>query len=69
MYEIEIKIDDIIANKTINELEELKYILEQFKQIDEFAMRYKEGHTEENDSNNINTLEAYEMPVNEIKKR
>lgn len=43
MYEIQIKIDDIIANMTIEELEELKAILEQFKQIDEFSMKYKES--------------------------
>lgn len=42
MYEIEIKIDDIIANKTIEELEELKEILEMFKKIDEFHLEYKE---------------------------
>lgn len=41
MYEIEIKIDDIIANMTIEELEELKEILDKFKQIDEFKMEYK----------------------------
>ena len=43
MYEIEIKIDDIIANKTIEELEELKDILNMFKQIDEFHLKYKEN--------------------------
>lgn len=42
MYEIQIKIDDIIANMTIEELEELKEILDKFKQIDEFSMTYKE---------------------------
>lgn len=43
MYEIKIKIDDIIANMTIEELEELKDILDKFKQIDEFTLKYKEG--------------------------
>ena len=43
MYEIQIKIDDIIANMTIEELEELKEILEQFKKVDEFHLEYKEG--------------------------
>ena len=42
MYEIQIKIDDIVANKTIEELEELKEILEMFKKIDEFHLEYKE---------------------------
>lgn len=42
MYEIEIKIDGIIANMNIEELEQLKEILEQFKKIDEFHLEYKE---------------------------
>lgn len=42
MYEIEIKIDDIIANMNIEELEQLKEILNQFKKIDEFHLEYKE---------------------------
>lgn len=70
MYEIEIKIDDIIANMTIEELEELKNILEQFKEIDEFTLKHiKTGNRQENDNNDIITLEAYEMPENEVKKR
>lgn len=69
MYEIEIKIDDIIANMNIEELEELKDILDKFKQIDEFSMRYINGHTQGNKQDNINTLEAYEIPVKQAKTR
>lgn len=46
MYEIQIKIDDIIANMNIEELEQLKEILDQFKKIDEFHLKYKkEGNS------------------------
>lgn len=42
MYKIQIKLDDIVANKTIEELEELKEILELFKKVDEFHLEYIE---------------------------
>lgn len=42
MYEITIKFDDKIKNLTIEELKELREILEQFKKVDEFHLEYKE---------------------------
>lgn len=42
MYEITIKLDEVISTFTIEELKELKAILECFKEIDEFHLEYKE---------------------------
>ena len=43
MYEITIKLDEVISTFTIEELEEVKRILEMFKEIDEFHLENKEG--------------------------
>ena len=44
MYEITIKFDEVISTFTIEELKELKAILECFREIDEFHLQ----HIEEN---------------------
>lgn len=49
MYEITIKLDEVISTFTIEELKELKAILECFKEIDEFRLENKsnlKGNTE-----------------------
>ena len=43
MYEVKIKIEDRINTFTIEELKQLKELLEQFKKTDEITMRYIEG--------------------------
>lgn len=43
MYEITIKLDEVISTFTIEELKELKAILECFREIDEFYLEKKEG--------------------------
>ena len=43
MYEVKIKIEDKINTFTIEELKQLKELLEQFKKTDEVTMRYIEG--------------------------
>lgn len=43
MYEITIKFDEVISTFTIEELKELKAILECFREIDEFHLERKEG--------------------------
>ena len=48
MYEITIKLDEVISTFTIAELKELKAILECFREIDEFHLQ----HVEENDHKN-----------------
>lgn len=40
MYEIQIKIEDKIKELTIQELKDLKEVLEFFKDYDEFHMKY-----------------------------
>lgn len=40
MYEIQIKIEDKIKELTIEELKDLKEVLEFFKDYDEFHMKY-----------------------------
>lgn len=49
MYEIMIRLNDIICNLTIEELTEVKEILEQFKSIDEFNLKYAGRGSKEND--------------------
>lgn len=49
MYEITIKLDEVISTFTIEELKELKAILECFREIDEFHLENKgnlKGNTE-----------------------
>lgn len=41
MYEITIKLDEVISTFTIEELKELKAILECFREIDEFHLENK----------------------------
>lgn len=43
MYEITIKLDEVISTFTIEKLKELKAILECFIEIDEFHLEKKEG--------------------------
>ena len=42
MYDVTIRLDEIISKFSIEELKELREILEQFKKIDEFHLEYKE---------------------------
>lgn len=48
MYEITIKLDEVISTFTIEELRELKAILECFREIDEFHLKkgILKGNTE-----------------------
>ena len=43
MYEVMIRLDEVISTFSIEELKELREILEQFKKVDEFHLEYKEG--------------------------
>ena len=42
MYEVMIRLDEVISTFSIEELKELREILEQFKKVDEFHLEYKE---------------------------
>ena len=43
MYDVTIKLDEVISTFSIEELKELREILEQFKKVDEFHLEYKES--------------------------
>ena len=43
MYEVMIRLDEVISTFTIEELKELREILDKFIKIDEFHLEYKEG--------------------------
>ena len=42
MYDVEIKLDEVISKFTIEELKELRDILDKFIKVDEFHLEYKE---------------------------
>lgn len=42
MYDVTIRLDEVISNFTIEELKELREILEKFIKVDEFHLEYKE---------------------------
>jgi len=42
MYDVKIKLDEVISTFTIDELKELREILDKFIKIDEFHLEYKE---------------------------
>lgn len=42
MYDVTIRLDEVISKFSIEELKELREILEQFKKIDEFHLEFKD---------------------------